>query len=438
MNIWIPVCLALICLVVFISVFKIQPFVAFLVVSIVLGLSLQIGIEQCMAAIQKGMGETSGSILPILIPGAMIGKLIAKSGVAAVLSDWLVNKMGSKRLPLAFMLIGFIVGLPLFFSVAFLLLVPVVLAVAQKFKMQAVYLGIPLLASLSITQGYLPPHPAPYYLVTHLKGADMGTTLGLGIVIAVPAMLIAGLWFGKTLKDIPSQPFHFIEQESSDNKPSIGISLLVLLLPVLLIASNSLFKNVFSPDSFAEKMLLLTGEPIVALFISLGVAVYFLAIKRKIGRGQTQQWLLDAIKDVAPLILTFAGAGAFKQILQEIKVGDAIMLFFHGGSMNPLIYAWIIAALLRIVTGSSTVSGITTAGLIAPVLISHAVNPNLLVLSIGAGSMVLSHVNDTGFWLYREYFGVSMKNTLRSWTMMETLVAFTGLAGVLLLQYFFY
>ena len=176
----------------------------------------------------------------------------------------------------------------------------------------------------------------------------------------------------------------------------------------------------------------------MALFISLAAAVYFLAIKRKIPGSQTQQWLLEAIKDVAPLILTFAGAGAFKEILQEIKVGDAIMELLKGGNLNILIYAWIIAALIRIVTGSSTVAGITTAGLIAPVLATHAVNPNLLVLSIGAGSMVLSHVNDTGFWLYREYFGVSMKNTFRSWTMMETLIAVTGLAGVLLLQYFFY
>lgn len=438
MNIWIPVCLAIICLVVFISVFKIQPFIAFIIVSVVLGLALHLSIEQCMAAIQKGMGETTGSILPVLIPGAMIGKLISKSGVAAVLSDWLVNKMGNKRLPFAFMLIGFVVGLPLFFSVAFLLLVPVVLAVAQKFKIQAVYLGIPLLASLSITQGYLPPHPAPYYLVTHLKGADMGITLGLGIIIAIPAMLIAGLWFGKTLKNIPSQPLNFIQHETTNSRPTIGISLLVLLLPVLLIALKSFFKNFLIPDSFAEKLLRITGEPIVALFISLAVAVYFLAIKRKIPRSQTQQWLLEAIRDVAPLILTFAGAGAFKEILQEIKVGDAIMELFRGGNLNILIYAWIIAALIRIVTGSSTVAGITTAGLIAPVLAEHAVNPNLLVLSIGAGSMVLSHVNDTGFWLYREYFGVSMKNTFRSWTMMETLIAVTGLAGVLLLQYFFY
>jgi Gnt-I system high-affinity gluconate transporter len=438
MNIWIPVCLALLCLVISISVFKIQPFIAFVVVSIILGLSLHIGIEQCMAAIQKGMGETSGSILPILIPGAMIGKLISKSGVASVLSDWLVNRMGSKRLPFALMWIGFIVGLPLFFSVAFLLLVPVVLAVAQKFKLQAVYLGIPLLASLSITQGYLPPHPAPYYLVTHLRGADMGITLGLGIVIAVPAMLISGLWFGKTLKNIPSQPLNFIQHEATTDKPSIGISLMVLLLPVLLIASNSFSKSFLTPGSFTEQLLRLTGEPIVALLLSLTVAVYFLAIKRNIGRSQTQQWLLEAVKEVAPLILTFAGAGAFKQILQEIKVGEATMELFNGGNMNPLIYAWIIAALLRIVTGSSTVAGITTAGLIAPLLASHMVNPNLLVLSIGAGSMVLSHVNDTGFWLYREYFGVSMKNTLRSWTMMETLIAVTGLAGVLLLQYFFY
>jgi Gnt-I system high-affinity gluconate transporter len=438
MNIWIPVCLSLVCLVIIISVLKIQPFIAFIIVSVALGLCFQLKIEQCIAAIQKGIGDTAGSIIPILIPGAMIGKLIAKNGVAAVLSDWLIKGSGRKRLPFIFMVIGFIAGLPLFFSVAFLLLVPVVLAAAQKYKIQAVYLGIPLLASLSVTQGYLPPHPAPYYLVTHLKGADMGIVLGLGIIIAIPAMLISGLWFGSTLKNIPSQPMNFTVQETTGNKPSIGTSLLVLLLPVLLITMNSFFKNLLPAGSVTGWLLRLAGEPVIALFISLGAAIYFLGIKRNIARAQTQEWLLDAIKEVSPLVLTFAGAGAFKEILQEMKAGDAIMDLLKGGSLNPLIFAWLVAALIRIATGSSTVSGITTAGLIAPLLTTYHVNPNLLVLSIGAGSMVLSHVNDTGFWLFREYFGVSLKDTLRSWTIMETLIAITGLGGVLLLQYFFF
>jgi len=178
----------------------------------------------------------------------------------------------------------------------------------------------------------------------------------------------------------------------------------------------------------------LIGEPMVALLISVFAAVYFLGIRRGVSRPEISGWLVDSIKDVSPLMLTFGGAGAFKEILQEMQVGNALQELTQGSSLNPLIIAWIIAAVLRIVTGSSTVSGITTAGLIVPLLASSGTNPNLLALSIGAGSMVLSHVNDAGFWLYKEYFGVSIKNSLRSWTIMETILAIMGLLGVLGLE----
>jgi Gnt-I system high-affinity gluconate transporter len=199
------------------------------------------------------------------------------------------------------------------------------------------------------------------------------------------------------------------------------------LLPVVLIALHSFFKN---------EIILFISEPIVALMISFALSIYLLGLKRKIPWTEVQQWLIDSIKEVAPLILTFAGAGAFKEMLQLMKVGEEVMKLTNGSSLNPLIIAWSIAALLRIVTGSSTVSGITTAGLISPFIVQHSVNPNLLVLSIGAGSMVMSHVNDTGFWLYKEYFGVSVKDSLRSWTIMETILGIVGLLGVLVLQYF--
>jgi Gnt-I system high-affinity gluconate transporter len=284
-----------------------------------------------------------------------------------------------------------------------------------------------MLASLSITQGFLPPHPAPYYLVTHLPGADMGVTLGYGVLISIPAMLTSGWLFGKTLKKMPAEPMSFVEETSTAENPGLTSSLLVLLLPVGLIAVKSIFKDEFV-------WLDLIGEPIVALLISLFAAIYLLGFRRGITWPDMQIWLLDAIKDVAPLLLTFAGAGAFKEMLQSMHVGDALLAGVQGSTVNPLIIAWGIAAMLRVVTGSSTVAGITTAGLILPVLAQTGTNPNLLALSIGAGSMVLSHVNDTGFWLYKEYFGVSLKNTLRSWTIMETILAVVGLLGTLILE----
>jgi Gnt-I system high-affinity gluconate transporter len=251
--------------------------------------------------------------------------------------------------------------------------------------------------------------------------------LGLGIVIAIPAMLISGWLFGKTLKNIKATPMNFAPEGDSLNNPNLISSLFVLLLPVFLIAVHSFSKNTFFT---------FVGEPIVALLLSLGSAIFLLGFKRRVQWINIQTWLIDAIKEVAPLILTFAGAGAFKEILQAMHVGDEILQITNNSSINPLIIAWIIAAVLRIVTGSSTVAGITTAGLIIPILIKTGINPNLLVLSIGAGSMVLSHVNDSGFWLYKEYFGVSIKDSLRSWTMMETILSVVGLIGVLILEFF--
>lgn len=425
MSIWLLIGIAILVLVTLISVLKLQPFISFLVVSLGLGMAGSLSTEQTIVAMQKGIGGTLGSIIPIIILGAMMGKMVAKSKATFVLSEYFVGLFGPKNLPIAFMLIGFIVGLPLFFSVAFLLLAPLVLSTAERYNLPPVYLGIPMLASLSITQGFLPPHPAPYYLVTHLPGAEMGATLGYGILISIPAMLASGWLFGKTLKNIPASPMSFVEADESGQNPSVGISLSILLFPVALIAIKS-FVHLPLFD--------LLGEPLVALLISVFVSVYFLGIRRGITWTEISGWLVDSIKEISPLMLTFGGAGAFKEILQEMHVGDALHEMTQDSSLNPLIIAWGIAAVLRIVTGSSTVSGITTASLILPLLASSGTNPTLLVLSIGAGSMVLSHVNDAGFWLYKEYFGVSIKNSLRSWTIMETILAVVGLLGVLGLE----
>ena len=427
-SIWVFISVAIVLLVLFISVLKLQPFISFLLVSLGLGLASGLTTGDTIVAIQKGIGGTLGSIIPIIILGAMIGKMVAKSQATTVIADWLVDVLGQKNLPFAFMIIGFIVGLPLFYSVAFLLMAPLVLSTAQRHNLPVVYLGIPMLASLSITQGFLPPHPAPYYLVTHLPGADMGITLGLGIAISIPAMLASGWLFGKTLKNIPASPMSFVEPPTAAKAPSLNSSLFVLLLPVGLIAMQSFAKNLHNP------VLEFVGEPIVALLISLGAALYLLGFNRGISWSEMQGWLLESIKDISPLMLTFGGAGAFKEILQAMKVGDEILKLTQQSTLDPLIIAWMIAGVLRIVTGSSTVAGITTAGLILPILSASGTNPNLMALSIGAGSMVLSHVNDAGFWLYKEYFGVTIKDSLRSWTIMETILAVVGLLGVLVLQ----
>lgn len=424
---WFLILASIVLLVMLISFFKVQPFISFLIAALILGLLSGFKTDIIIDAIQRGIGSTLASIVSIIVLGSMIGKIISKSNANIVITDALVKFLGPKRLPFAFMIIGFIISLPLFFSVAFLLMTPLVLSTAKRQHINPVYLGIPMLASLSITQGFLPPHPAPYYLVTHLPGADLGVTLGLGILIAIPAMLISGWLFGMTLKNIQASPMNFTPDESQRVNPGLISSLLVLLLPVLLIALHSFFNN---------NVVAFIGQPIVALLIALLAAIYLLGLKQQVAWSNIQDWLLDSIKDVAPLILTFAGAGAFKEILQIMQVGEEVLKLTQSSLFNPLIIGWLMAALLRVVTGSSTVAGITTAGLILPVLSHSEVNPNLLALSIGAGSMVMSHVNDAGFWLYKEYFGVSIKDTLRSWTIMETILGVVGLMGVLVLQKF--
>lgn len=424
---WGSLLLGILLLVVLISYVKLQPFLSFLIASIVMAFVYGLKIGEVIEKIQQGIGSTIGTILSIIILGALIGKIIAKTNAAVVIADELVKIFGPKRLPFAFMIIGFIVSLPLFFSVAFLLLTPLVLTTAKRQGINPVYLGIPMLASLSITQGYLPPHPAPYYLVTHLPGAEISTTLGWGIVIAIPAMLLSGWIFGMTLKSIQSNPMEFAIEKDLKNQPSFLSALSIILLPVVLITTHSFFTN---------RIVEFISEPIIALLLSLATAVYLLIYRRGIEWAEMNKWMIEAVKEVAPLILTFAGAGAFKEILQSMKIGDEVLKIAMNNSINPLLLSWLVAALLRIITGSSTVAGITTAGIILPILEKTGVNPNLLALSIGAGSMVLSHVNDTGFWLYKEYFGVSIKNTLRTWTIMETILAVVGLIGVMVLQYF--
>jgi gluconate transporter len=422
---WVLLLIVITILVVLISYCKVHPFLSFLFVSIITGLAYGFKTKLVVEAVQKGIGSTLGSIIPIILLGAMIGKIIAKTNASSVIADQLIKLFGPKRLPFAFMIIGFIVSLPLFFSVAFLLLTPLVLTTAKRQHINPVYLGIPMLASLSITQGFLPPHPAPYYLVTHLDGAEIGKTLGWGIVISIPAMLLSGWIFGMTLKNVPANPMNFTQEAEPVNPPSLLSSLSIILLPVLLISTSTFFSN-----AVVEWI----SEPNLALFLSLLVSIYLLGFRRGVKWDEMQHWIVDASKEVAPLILTFAGAGAFKEMLQLMNIGNEVMSIATNNAVNPLLLGWLIAALLRIITGSSTVAGITTAGIILPVLVQTGVNPNLMALSIGAGSMVLSHVNDTGFWLFKEYYGVSVKNTLRSWTIMETILAVVGLAGVLLLQ----
>ncbi len=428
--------LGILALIALISIVRLHAFLAFMAVSLCVGLALGLKTLAVLDAIQKGIGGTLGSITAIIALGAMLGKLVAQSGAAQRIAVNIMDLVGTKHARWAFLVTGFIVGLPLFYSVGFMLLTPLVITVAYRYKLPALYIGLPMLASLSVTQGYLPPHPAPLAILKQFN-ADMGLTLFYGIIVAIPAILISGALFGSTLKRYTTLPNPaFIAPDlPTDQMPSATVSFLTVLLPILLIGLSTLFSPMLPAGSISQQTLIFVGEPVVSMFLAVLVAIITLGLRLGKSMPTVTALLADSIKDVAMLFLIFGGAGALKQVLTDGGVNQAVADLMHNSSLHPYVLAWGMAALIRVCVGSSTVSGITTAGFVAPLLTASGVEPNLMVLSIGAGSMMFSHVNDTGFWLFREYFQLSMADTLKTWSVMETLVSVSGLAGVMALNW---
>lgn len=434
MALIITVC-GLILLVLFISYFKVHTFLSFIVISLGVGLALEMPPQAILKAIQQGMGSTLGSIVSIIALGAMLGKLVAQSGAAQRISTEMVKFIGTDYVRWAFMITGFIVGLPLFYSVGFMLLAPLVITFAYRFKLPAVYIGLPMLASLSVTQGYLPPHPAPLAIVKQFN-ADLGLTLFYGILVAIPAILVSGALFGVTLQKYTTLPNPaFVASNLPEAQmPSLFSSLFSVLLPIGLIGATTVLSSFLPENSFLFEALGFIGDSTVSMFISVLAAVYLLGIRQNRKMAEITALLGDSIKDVAMLFLIFGGAGALKQVLTDGGVTQSIAEQMQHSTLHPLILGWGMAAVIRVAVGSSTVSGITTAGFMAPLLSTTQTEPHLMVLSIGAGSMMFSHVNDAGFWLFREYFQLSLADTLKTWSVMETLVSVSGLLGVMMLN----
>jgi Gnt-I system high-affinity gluconate transporter len=344
---------------------------------------------------------------------------------------------GEKYITWAMALTGLVVGIPLFYNVGFVLLVPLAFTLSYQYKLPAVYVGLPLLAALSVTHGFLPPHPSPAALVGQF-GANMGLTLLYGGIIAIPTIILAGPLLAPFLKNIQSTPLKTFQADPKPESelPGIGNSILTALLPVVLLVITTLLSMSVATEDPLRPLLNFLANPSVVMLVSVGFATYSLGLRRK----QTMTQLMDiytvATKDISMILLIVAGAGALKQIFTDSGVSMVLAEGIQSWDMHPLILAWLITAVIRVAVGSATVAGLTTAGIIAPLVPTLNVDPNLLVLSIGAGSLVFSHFNDGGFWMFKEYFNLSIKDTLRSWTLMETVVAVAGLGGVLLLDLF--
>lgn len=431
------VVIAILLLVVLITGVKLNPFLAFLVASIAAAIMLGIPLDKIPGTIETGIGGILGSLAVILCVGAMFGKLVAESGAAQQISSSLMRWCGKKYITWALMFTGFIVGLPLFYNVGFVLLVPLVFSVMYQTKLPAVYLGIPLLAALSVTHGFLPPHPSPVALIPQF-GADMGTTLFYGIMVAIPTMIIAGPVFTSTLKNIHSVPLATFKPTDlpANELPGITNSFFTSLLPVLMIALSSLAIYLLPAAIAQAPWVQLLSNSMIVLLIALALATYTLGIKRGMSMGRIMGIYADAIKDIAVILLIVAGAGALKQVMVDSGVSEQLALSLKNVALNPLVLAWLIATIIRIALGSATVAGLTAAGIVAPIIPLTGADPNLMVLAIGAGSLMCSHVNDSGFWMYKEYFNLSLKDTFKSWTLMETIVGIVGLMGVLVLDIF--
>jgi gluconate transporter len=430
------VCIAL--LVLLTARWSLNPFLAFLVTAIAGALMLGIPLSQIPTTLEKGIGNILGSLTIIICLGAMFGKLIADTGAAQKISAVLINWCGEKYITWALMLTGFFVGIPLFYNVGFVLLVPLVFSVAYQTKLPAVYLGIPLLAALSVTHGFLPPHPSPAALVPQFQ-ADMGLTLMYGLVVGLPVMALAGPVFSRWLKSIHSQPLATFTPASIDPAalPSGVRSFSVALLPVVMLSVATATSPLVADQHTLKLLVGFIGNPSMVMLLSLAVATYALGLARGQSLTLLMQSYAQAIKDISVILLIIAGAGALKQVFSDSGVSGEIAAGLKNVPANPLLLGWLIALIIRVCLGSATVAGLTAAGIVAPmVLASPEINPNLMVLAIGAGSLMCSHVNDSGFWMYKEYFNLSLKQTFLSWSAMETLVGLLGLAGVLLLDLF--
>lgn len=430
----IVIAVAIAALVVLVAWAKVHPFLAFILVSAAAALALGIPLTDVPGAVRKGIGDILGSLSIVIVSGAMLGKLVVESGAAQRIADTLVKAFGEKRMAWAMALTGFIVGIPLFYGVGFVLLMPIIFAVVERYRLPLLVVSLPALAALSVAHGLLPPHPAPTALVSTFN-ASLALTLLYGLAIAVPALVLAGPVFARAMANIPARPLAGLATTSRPEHelPGAGVSILAALLPAVLLLVTAVGGAVVPANSTAATAITFFADPDAVMV----TALLFATVTLGLARGRSLQTVMNtfaaAIGDVASILLVIGGSGAFKQVLVASGVSSRIGEAMQGLPLDPLVLAWLVTAVIRVCVGSATVAGLTAAGILAPIVTAGGTDPNLMVLAIGAGSLAFSHVNDAAFWLFKEYFSLSIADTLKSWTVMETIVSVVGLAGVLVL-----
>lgn len=421
---------------------KLHAFVALLLVSLIVGIAAGMPLNEVVASIQSGMGGTLGFVAVVVGLGAMFGRMLEVSGGAERLAQTMIKKFGEDKAQWGLGITGFLVAIPVFFDVGFIILVPIVYGLAKKTGKSLLYYGIPLLAGLAVTHSFIPPTPGPI-AVADLIGADLGWVILFGFLAGIPSMIIAGPLFAKYI----SKKIHVVvpdymnaeEKEYSKDLPSFALIASLIFIPLGLILLNTVSGVLLEEGNIVREILTFLGHPFVALTIATLMTFTFLGTKR----GYTRQEVADiATKSLEPagiIILVTGAGGVFKQVLIDSGVGQVLGDMMAGSALPPLVLAFLIAMVVRVAQGSATVSMVTAAGLMAPLIaILGLEGPilGLMVISIAAGATVFSHVNDSGFWLVNRYFGLDVKDTLKTWTVMETLIGFVGFGVAIILSFF--
>ncbi|MBR8296939.1 GntP family permease [Burkholderia cenocepacia] len=435
---------AIAALILMIARYKIYPFLVLIIVSLGLGLVVGMPMDKIVKSFETGTGGTLGHIAIVVGLGTMLGKMMAESGGAERIATTLIDWFGEKNIHWAMMFVAIIVGLPVFFEVGFVLLIPIAFNVAKRTGKSLLVVGLPMVAGLSVVHGLIPPHPAAL-LAVQQYGADIGKTIAFGLVVGVPTAIIAGplfaLMISKFVKLPENNPLasQFVDSRTDGGKrelPSFGITLFTILLPVVLMLVGSWADLVFTPKSLPNNLLRFAGNSDVALLIAVLVSFWTFGAKQGFNRDQIQKFCGECLAPIAGITLIVGAGGGFGGVLRDSGISQQIVETAKHAHLSPLLLGWFVAALMRLATGSATVAMTTACGIVAPIAAASgaSVRPELLVLATGSGSLIFSHVNDGGFWLIKEYFGMTVGQTFKTWSLLETIISVLGLSFTLLLS----
>lgn len=428
-------------LLVLILAVKMHAFLAMLISSMALALAAGMSGPQTLKSIQIGVGDALGFVAVVVALGAMLGRFTEYSGGGRVLADWLLDKFGLNRANWAGLATGFLVGLPVFFEVGFVILAPLTWNLAKESKKPLLFFALPVAAALTLLHSLAPPHPAPS-VAAQMLGADMGRTILFGVALSIPLMVVSGIWYGKWISSriSPALPAMAGVPAGSDpvasRAPSVGLVVSLLSLPVILIFAATLADLLNLPGKAAVDFI---GHPFSALLITVLAAGYFLGTRRGLSSTDVTRLATDSLKPVATLLLIIGGGGAFKQVIVDCGVAPYAGQLLASTGISPLLIAFLLAVGLRAAAGSATVAIVTTAGVLAPLMKQFvSYRPEMLVLAVCCGGTALSHVNDAGFWIVKEYLGMTVSETLQSWTVMKLISGVLGIAVLLAVQFLWF